>query len=237
MAPIHDRLTSALAPRPDERWLDVATGTGAVALRAARAGARVAGLDIAPSLIEVGRRKAAEGDLSIQFEVGDAERLPYGDASFDVVSSAHGVHFAADHAAAASELARVCRPQGRLGITVWRSGGAGDEFAEMVAKYEPTPTGPPRGYWGTPAYATELLGHAFQLELVPEVWMQTGESAEAIWQLVTGASPPFKALVESLDPERRSALHDDWVAYYERYREGELIRAPNEYMLILGRRR
>src|SRR5215212_4006361 len=145
MAPIHDRLTSALAPRPDERWLDVATGTGAVALRAARTGARVAGLDIAPSLIEVGRRKAAEGDLSIQFEVGDAERLPYGDASFDVVSSAHGVYFADDHAAAASELARVCRPQGRLGITVWRSGGAGDEFAEMVAKYEPTSTGPPRG--------------------------------------------------------------------------------------------
>ena len=237
MAPIHDRLIGALAPRGNESWLDVATGTGEVALKAARAGARVAAIDIAPTLIEVAERKAANDGLSIRFEVGDAQRLPFPDAGFDVVCSAHGVHFAADHAAAASELARVCRSQGRLGITVWRHGGCGDDLAEMVARYEPAPTGPPHGDWGSSGYVTRLLGQAFELEFMPEVWMQTGDSGEAIWQLMTEASPQLKALVESLDAERLTAFHDDWVAYYEQYHEGGVIRAPNEYMLILGRRR
>jgi SAM-dependent methyltransferase len=237
MAPIHDRLIGALAPRRNESFLDVATGTGAVALRAARAGADVTAIDIAPALIEIAKRKAADDRLSIRFEVGDAQALPFADASFNVVSSAHGVHFAADHAATASELGRVCRPEGRLGITVWRRGGRGDDFAEMVAWYEPAPAGPSPGDWGSPEYATRLLCRDFELEFVPEVWMQTGESGDAIWRLITEASPQFKALVESLSAEGLAAFRAEWVAYYEQYRDGGVIRAPNEYMLILGRRR
>src|SRR5215218_2450748 len=168
MAPIHDRLTAALDPRPGDRWLDVATGTGAVAMRAAREGASVTGLDLAPPLIETAKRLAAEQGLAIGFEVGDAESLPYPDASFEVVSSAHGVVFAPDHAAVAHELARVCRPGGRLGMTAWRTGEAGDGFGELIARFAaPRPPGPGPGSWGEQGHARELLGDSFELELIP----------------------------------------------------------------------
>jgi SAM-dependent methyltransferase len=238
MADIHDRLVTALGPRPGERWLDVGTGAGAVALRAGRAGAEVTGLDLAAGLVKTARRRAAEQNLTIRFDVGDAEQLPYADASFDVVASAHGVVFAADHAAAARELARVCRPGGRLGITAWRTGGAADAFARLLARFQPpAPPGPAPSDWGRAEHVTGLLGDAFELEFVPEVWIQTGESGEAIWELLTACSPPFKHLVESLEADSRAELHAAWVTYYEGYRREGEIRAPNEYTLILGTRR
>src|SRR5947209_7288127 len=94
LAPVHEHLARALDPRPGVRWLDVATGTGALALRAARAGADVTGVDLAPKLIETARRLAADKGLTISFAVGDAEALPVEEASFAVVSSAMGLIFA-----------------------------------------------------------------------------------------------------------------------------------------------
>jgi SAM-dependent methyltransferase len=237
MADIHDRLITLLKPKPGERWLDVGTGTGAVAIRAARAGAAVTAQDLTPALIETAKRLAAEGNLSITFEVGDAEQMPYEEASFDVVSSAHGVVFAPDHRKAAVELARVCRPGGRLGLTAWRSGGAGDEFDRLVSRFEPPkPPGLSPGSWGEERHAIELLGNWFELEFFPEVWIQKGESGQAIWELLTTASPPFKALADSLEPERREELRLAWVDYFEDYRVDGGIEAPNEYTVILGRR-
>lgn len=134
MADIHDDLVTRLAPRRGERWLDVATGTGAVALRAARSGAEVTAQDIAPRLLDWARSLAAAEGLTVAFDVGDVADLPYADRSFDVVSSAHGVSFAADHEAAAAELARVCRPSGRLGLTDWLPDCYPD-FEEMLARF------------------------------------------------------------------------------------------------------
>jgi hypothetical protein len=132
-----------------------------------------------------------------------------------------------------AKLARVCRPGGRLGITAWRPGGAGDDFDRMLAPFKPpAPPGPAPGDWGREEHATELLGAAFELEFVPEVWVEVGESGEAIWQLLTACSPPFKELAESLDPDTREELHAAWVDYFEGYRRGGEIRAPYEYMLI-----
>ena len=94
---MHDDLVHRLGPEPGERWLDVGCGTGAVAMRAARAGAKVTGVDISEGMIETARRRAAEERLDISYEVGDAEGLPVADASFDVVSSSVGLIFAPDH--------------------------------------------------------------------------------------------------------------------------------------------
>src|SRR5215218_4361506 len=125
MATIHDRLITSLGPGAGERWLDVATGTGAVAVRAARAGARVTALDLAPPLIETARRLAGQEGLAIDFDVGDAEALPYADASFDVVSSAHGVVFAPDQCGGRARAGARVSPGWPLGDDGLARGGGG----------------------------------------------------------------------------------------------------------------
>src|SRR5918911_5325260 len=108
-APIHDELVARLAPSPGERWLDVGTGTGEVALRAARAGAEVTAIDISDELLDQARAK--EGATSVRWELGDAQSLRFDDSAFDVVVSCFAVIFA-DQKAAAPELGRVCRSGG-----------------------------------------------------------------------------------------------------------------------------
>ena len=238
-ADVHDDLVASLAPKSGERWLDVATGTGAVAMRAARAGADVVGVDLAPALIMTARQLAAAEELKMEFEVGDAERLSYGDASFDVVASAQGTMFAPDHEAVARELIRVCRPGGRLGLTCWRPGGAIEEFFSLLADYQPPPP-PGAGHpldWGRPEHVHELLGPGFELELLERSSPQTGRSGEEVWQLFSTSFGPLKTLVDSLEPQRVEELHRAFADYYEGYRTAAGIAAPREYLLILGRRR
>src|SRR5439155_16998827 len=119
-APIHDRVVEALAIEPGERVLDVACGTGGVALRAARAGADVVGIDISADQLAKARRAADAEGLAIRFDEGDCQELPYAEAEFAVVVSVFGAIFAPDHARTAAELVRVCRPGGRLALTAWR---------------------------------------------------------------------------------------------------------------------
>src|SRR5262249_34732849 len=137
-APIHDRLVEKLAPRPGERWLDIATGTREVAARAARAGAHVTARDFAPGLIE----KARRGTEPVCWEVGDAQQLPHEDAAFDVVASCFGLIFAPDAERVVSECRRVLRPGGRLGMTAWKRR---PELEELWSKY--AEGGPPAQPW------------------------------------------------------------------------------------------
>jgi SAM-dependent methyltransferase len=235
LAAIHDHLVARLDPRGGERWLDVATGTGAVAQRAALAGAQVTGVDLSPRMIETARRLSAERGLSVRFDVGDAENLHYEDASFDVVASALGVFLAPDHAAVAGELARVCRVGGRLGLVAWR---ADPEFDQMRAPFG-SPAEPGAGDrrdWGREHYVTSLMGGAFDLEFEDGEVRVTGKSGEAIWRLFLSADGGHKSLVDSLDPRRREKFHRAFVGYFERYREGTGISAPRRYLLVLGRR-
>jgi SAM-dependent methyltransferase len=233
---VHDELVARLAPRPGERWLDLATGTGAVALRAARAGAEVTAQDLAPALIERARSLAAEQGLQVRFDVGDAERLPYPDESFDVVASAHGIVFAVDHAAVARELARVCRPGGRLGVTYWLPNPGLARLMDRVGYTRPEGAGRPRD-WARPEYATELLGGDFELEFFEAVCPWTGESGEALWRLFIESDGPARTGVAALEEEEREALHRDWVDYFEGHRKEDGISAPRPYLLVLGRRR
>jgi SAM-dependent methyltransferase len=236
LSDLHDDLIERLGPRPGERWLDLATGTGAVALRAARGGAGVTGIDLAPTLIETAKRMAAAEGLAIRFEVGDVEDLPYEEASFDVVSSAVGVIFAPDHEAVARELARVCRPRGRLGIVSWRPDPEYEQVFESFREPRESGAGDPED-WGREEYAAKLLGDSFQLEFAEGDVPIRGESGEAIWNLMVSSAGPLKAMVESLDADRREELHRAYVGHYERYRFDGGISAPSAYLLILGTRR
>jgi SAM-dependent methyltransferase len=233
-------LVAALEPQPGERWLDLATGTGAVARIAARAGADVTGLDLAPDLIETAREHTEAEGLSVRYEVGDAEALSFGDASFDVVVSTFGVMFAPDHAAVARELARVCRPGGRLGLISWtEDSGIGDIF-RVMKPFQAAP--PPQGVgnpfaWGDASHVRELLEGDFDLELEVLDTEHRASSGEEVWEIFSTSYGPTKTLAESLDDDRREELHRSWVDLYERSRVGDEIVHHRNYLRVLGTRR
>lgn len=232
--PVHDELVARLSPQPGERWLDLATGTGAVALRAARAGAEVTGIDIAPALIEQAERAAEAEDLRIRLDVGDAQALPYEDGGFDVVCSCFGVIFAPDREAAAQELGRVCRPGGRLGLATWRP----DQGLHAV--YKPFLDRPPPGdpdYWGDEESVRSLLAPDFEVDISEGEWTLSGDSGESLWEFSATAVPPCKALADSLDADRREELHHAVVAHFEGFRVNGGIRQPRRYLLVTGQRR
>lgn len=239
IADIHDGLVERLEPLAGTALLDVACGTGGVAERAAARGANVTGSDFAPGLVETARRRAQERGLEIQYDVGDAEALPYEDDSFDVVASAFGVMFAPDHHAAAGELARVCRPGGRLGLACWTpDGGIGDLF-RMIGAFQPPPppgVGSPLE-WGTREHVQELLGDAFELDFVELESPQVGESSEQLWELFSTSFGPSKTLADALPPDRREEYHRATVEFYEQYRVDGGIRHPRHYLVTIGRRR
>ena len=226
-------------PREGERWLDVATGTGEIAVRAAGEGANVTGLDLAPELIESARSRAADAGVEVKFDVGDAEQLPYDDASFDTVTSTFGAMFAPDHAAVAEQLARVTAPGGRLGLLTWHPTEGVAAFFKVMATYQPPPAegvGSPFA-WGDRNHVTELLGDAFELSFEEGDCPQPAESGEAAWELFSTSYGPTKVLAESLDDERREAMRADWVEYFEQFRQNGGVVQPRPYVLVLGTRR
>jgi ubiquinone/menaquinone biosynthesis C-methylase UbiE len=234
---IHELVVEKLVPGPADRWLDLACGTGAIAERAAQAGAQVTGIDLSPVLIETAKERAEERGLDIEYAVGDVERLALDDASFDKVSSTCGIMFAPDHEAAARELARVTAPGGRIALASWTpTGGLAKMFAVM-APYQPAPPPSNPFDWGDENRVRELLGEWFDLELEEHVSTLRVPSGEAYWELFSTSYGPTKTLAESLG-DRREELHHDWVEFFEtNYRVDGEIAHPREYLLILGSRR
>jgi ubiquinone/menaquinone biosynthesis C-methylase UbiE len=139
--------------------LDVACGTGNLAIPAARKGAQVTGLDLAPNLLEQARRRAAGEGLTATFDEGDAEQLPYADAAFDVVMTMFGAMFAPRPELVARELTRVCRPGGTVAMANWTPTGFVGKMFSLSAKHVPPPPGIPAPVlWGDDAVVRERLG-------------------------------------------------------------------------------
>jgi ubiquinone/menaquinone biosynthesis C-methylase UbiE len=227
-APIHDRIVKALEIAPGDRVLDVACGTGGVALRAARTGADVVGIDISADQLAKARRAAAAEGLELQLDVGDCQQLPYPDASFDAVVSAFGAIFAADHARTAAELARVCRPGGRLALTAWPK----DEWSEVGTRAGRTyAEGPDAREWAREEHVRALLGNAFDLELEAGSWRVEADSGEELWELASTSMPPLRAWLAEQTPEARE--HAEQI-YRDYLAPGILER---DYLLVLGTRR
>ena len=227
-APIHDRVVGALAVEPRTRFLDVACGTGGVALRAARAGADVTGIDISADQLAKARRAAEAEGVAIRFDEGDCQELPYAAAEFDAVASAFGAIFAPDHERTAAELARVCRPGGRLALTAWPAdhwsethARAGRTFVEDVDARE----------WAKEEHVRALLGDAFELELQTGDWRVEADSGEELWELASTSMPPLRAWLAEQSDEARA--HAEKV-YLAALASGVLAR---NYALVLGTRR
>ncbi len=239
LAPVHEDLVGRLGVNEGERWLDVATGTGAVAMLAARRGADVSAQDLSPGLIETARRLAAADGLEIDFSIGDCEQMPFEDRSFDAVSSGQGAIFGPDHKAVAGELTRLCRPGGRVGLTAWRPGGSIERSFAMLGRFGPPP---PEGAgnpfdWGRREYVRETLGDAFELEFHDGDSPQRADSPEALWELFTVAMGPIKMLLASSDEARIKEVHDAFIEFYSQFViDDGTVRQPREYVVIVGRR-
>jgi SAM-dependent methyltransferase len=181
LQPVADRLVARLGDLSGQEILDVATGTGNVALAAVRAGATVVGVDLTPELLAVARDRTDASGLRVDYRLGDAEALPVTDASFDVVASVFGVMFAADHQRGADELVRACRPGGTIALVNWVPDGALATFAGLISAALPSPAGAASpGLWGRESYVRSLLEpRGVRVELFNDQVTWEAESAEA----------------------------------------------------------
>lgn len=227
---MHDELVDRLLIQPGERLLDVATGTGEVAARAARRGADVTAIDIAPGMLAIAEK--THQDAGIRFDLGDVQALPYGDASYDIVTSTFGMIFAPDHDAVARELTRVCRD--RLGLTVWKPNPGLRELYERFGL--DSPEGGLPFQWGTDGYAQVRLA-AFDLVVEDRTWILDLPDGAAHWEFWSNSAPPFKAMISELDDAAREEFRSAYVAYCEQFRKDGRVLVPREYLMILGRKR
>lgn len=158
---VSELLCEAVDLRAGQRVLDVATGTGNSALAAARRNCDVVGIDYVPSLLDKARDRAAVEGLTVEFRVGNAERIPYPDGSFDAVLSTFGVMFVPDQERSAAELLRVCRPGGKIGVTSFTPDSLAAQFSIVAANH----VQPPRAertpmLWGIEKHVRGLFGDA-----------------------------------------------------------------------------
>ncbi len=229
-----------LDPKPGERILDLATGTGWTSRAVARRGATVIGVDIAADLIAAARERAEAEGLNIDYRTGDAEKLPFADGEFDAVVSTCGIMFATRPEAAAAEVARVVRKGGRVAITTWLPDSNLFKMFMVMKPYMPTPPNPapPSPFeWGTAERVRELMGSAFVLQFERGTSFYREPSGEAAWNTFSTGYGPTKALAGSLGEAHRAELRRDFIAFHDSFPTELGICVPREYLLSVGVRR
>lgn len=228
---------------PGIRVLDVACGTGNLTLPAARTGAEVIGVDIAPNLLDQARTRAEAEGLNARFDEGDAEKLPYPDASFDAVISMFGVMFAPRPELSAAELLRVCRPGGRIALANWTPGGFVGQMFKTIAGHVPPPAGVPSPLqWGDEATVRERLGSGCSdLRTTPrmiafEFPFSPAEVVE-FWRVYYG--PTNRAFeILATDPDKQAALRADLERLWTNQNRamGGATRVESEYLEVVATR-
>ena len=227
-----------LSAKPDEQILDVATGTGWSARNVARTGARVTAVDISSDLLSAAEQLSAHIQPPVAFQLGDAEQLPFPDASFDGVISTFGVIFAQDQKRAAGELGRVCRSGGRLSLATWAPDGSVAAFFGVIGKHSdaPAPEASPLA-WGDPSHVEKLLGRDFELTFEHGVNHAYHPDLEHIWEWYARGFGPLRQMIDSLDSDRCAALRRDIDAYHAHYDTEAGLHVKREYVVVLGTRR
>jgi ubiquinone/menaquinone biosynthesis C-methylase UbiE len=219
---------------PGMAVLDVACGTGNATIPAAKAGARVTGLDFSPALLGIARGRSADATVEIDFVEGDAQELPFEDASFDRVLSVFGHMFAPDHERTASEMRRVLRPGGAIALACWTpEGSIGRMFRTLAELVPPPPDATPPILWGTEDYVRELLGDA-EFERREIEW--TDESPESYAQFMLESFGPLLNAREVL-AERESELDEAFTSFLRRENLADdgTLRFKGEYLLSVIR--
>jgi SAM-dependent methyltransferase len=225
-----------------QRVLDVAAGTGNVAIRAAEAGAQVTASDLTPENFATGAREAAARGVDLDWVQADAQRLPFADGEFDVVTSCFGAIFGPDQQAVADELVRVCRPGGTIGMANFTPDGLGADFFGLFAPYAPPSDGPSPLLWGDESHVRSLFGdrvEALELTRTSYVERSPGGPAEYV-ALFKQTFGPTVALYAGLAdrPERVAALDRDFLAFAERANQGPPDGPAEyvyEYLLVVAR--
>ena len=240
--PVSDLLAEDLEILPDERVLDVASGSGNAAIAAARrAWGNTVSSDFVPALLERGRQRAAADGLEIEFVEADAQDLPFDDASFDVTISVFGAMFAPDQEKTAAELLRVTKPGGRIGMSNWTPDGRVAQMFLMMMKHTggPPPGVMPPVLWGTEERVRELFGDGISdLRVERRTSRQAFRSADHYIEFFRTYFGPVKTAYDKVGPDGEAALTADLKAFLDEVNTGgerALVMEP-DYLQVIATR-
>ena len=238
---VGEMLAEACDLRWDEDVLDVAAGNGNATMAAARRGCRVVSTDYVPALLDRGANRAQAEGLDVKFDVADAEALPFADASFDAVLSTFGVMFSPDHARAASELARVCRPGGRIGLANWTPEGFVGQMFKTLGRHLPPPPGAQSpAMWGVETHLHSLFGdYAATINVTRRMFnFRYRSAAHFIDVFRTWYGPVHKAFA-ALPDDKAAALERDLTQLLNgmNLAGGRSLMVPSEYLEVVITRR
>jgi SAM-dependent methyltransferase len=236
--PVSDALVLAADPHAGQRVLDIACGSGNTSLVAARRHADVYGIDYVPALVERAKQRATAEGTKIDFQTADAQALPFPDGHFDVVLSVFGVMFAPDQEKAASELLRVTRSGGRIGLANWMPEAIGGDLFGLHAKFVPPPAGLKPGVrWGTDVGARELIGaKTSALSCERRRFSQYFRSEAHALEVFRTYFGPTKKAFEIVEPARHPELEKGLLELFHRYNrasDGTAV-LESEYMQMLA---
>jgi ubiquinone/menaquinone biosynthesis C-methylase UbiE len=233
---VGEMLCEAVDLRSTQRVLDVAAGNGNATLAAARRFAEVVSTDYVGSLLERGRERAAADRLPVTFQEADAEALPFPDASFDVVLSTFGVMFTPNQQQAARELARVCRPGGKIGLANWTPESLIGQVFKTIGKYVPPAPGiKSPALWGTKAHLETLFGAKANIALRSSEFVFRYKSPKHWMEIFRNYYGPMVKAFAAIDVEARKGLEADLLALLDRHNDaadGTLV-APSEYLEVV----
>ena len=235
---VGEQLCEAMDLRAGSKVLDVAAGNGMVSLAAARRWCDVTSTDYVPALLESGRARATANGLSIKFMEADAESLPFDDASFDAVVSTFGVMFAPNQAQAASEMMRVCKRGGRIGLANWTPDGFIGQVFKTLGKYLPPPPAGAKSpaLWGTRAALDEMFGsQASSIKAEPRFFNFRYKSAEHFLEVFKTYYGPVLKAFAALDAAAQQDLHNDLYALIVRMNKSgdATMVVPSEYLEVV----
>jgi len=221
------KLVAFARVRAGEKILDVGSGTGVVAITAARAGAKVIALDLTPELLEVARNNAQLADVTVDFREGDAEALPFADASFDAVLSQFGHMFAPRPDVVVGEMLRVLKPGGTVAFSTWPPELFTGRMFALTGKYAgpPPPGVAPPPQWGDPNIVRDRLGAAVRDLAFDRGTMLNPALSPAHHRMQSEKfAGPVKRFVEAAEPDKLAQFRREYEALVEQYFDGNCVR-------------